>query len=95
MAKIPELKTRREAREFWDTHDLTDYLEDLEPVAEEIFVRPRAKQQILSIRIERRLVELLKKLAARKGLATSSLVRSWIMERLQEELKTGGQKRGS
>ncbi|MGQ9477607.1 MAG: CopG family antitoxin [Candidatus Bipolaricaulia bacterium] len=95
MAKIPELKTRREAREFWDTHDLTDYLEDLEPVAEEIFVRPRSKQKVLSIRIERRLAELLKKLAARKGLATSSLVRSWIMERLQEELKTREQKRGS
>ncbi|MCR4403700.1 MAG: BrnA antitoxin family protein [Candidatus Acetothermia bacterium] len=93
MAKIPELKTRREVREFWDTHDLTDYLEDLEPVTEEIFVRPRSKQKVLSIRIERRLAELLKKLAARKGLATSSLVRSWIVERLEEELKTGG--RGS
>lgn len=88
MAKLPELKTKREAREFWDTHDLTDYLKELELVTEEIFVQPRGKQQIFSIRMERHIVELLRKLATQKGLEASSLVRSWIMERLQEELKT-------
>lgn len=85
MARIPELKTREEAREFWDTHDLTDYLEDLELVEEEIFIRPK-KKQIVSIRMERRLVEILKELAARRGLPYSALVRSWILERLRQEL---------
>jgi hypothetical protein len=87
MAKIPLLKTRKEAREFWDTHDVTDYWEDLELVEEELFIGPRTKQQILSIRMERRLIEVLKGLAARKGLASSALVRSWILDRLREELK--------
>jgi predicted DNA binding CopG/RHH family protein len=90
MAKLPMLKTRKEAREFWDTHDVTDYLEDLELVKGEIFLRPQAKQQILSIRMERRLIEVLKRLAAHKGLASSALVRSWIIERLREELKSEG-----
>ena len=88
MARIPDLKTREEAREFWDTHDLTDYLEDLEPVEEEIFIRPKEKQ-IVSIRMERHLVEILKELAARRGLPYSALVRSWILERLRQELGRG------
>jgi predicted DNA binding CopG/RHH family protein len=87
MAKLPLLKTRREAREFWDTHDLTSYLQYLEPVDETIFTRHQIKQQILSIRMEHPLVEILKELAARRGLASSALVRSWILERLRRELK--------
>lgn len=87
MARIPQLKTRQEAREFWDTHDLTDYLEELQPVAEEIFIRPKVKRQIISVRMEPRLVKILKQLAARRGVAYSALVRSWILERLRQELK--------
>ena len=32
MAKIPEFETLDEAVEFWETHDSTDYWEDLEEV---------------------------------------------------------------
>ena len=87
MAKLPPLKTRREARDFWDTHDLTDYLEELEPVRAETFTLPKSEQQIISIRMERRLVQLLKRLATERGLAYSALVRNWILERLRQELK--------
>jgi len=88
MARIPDPKTQEEAREFWDTHDLTDYLEDLEPLEEEIFILPKEKQ-IVSICMERHLVEILKELVARRGLPYSALVRSWILERLGQELGRG------
>ena len=29
---IPQFATREEEAEFWDTHDFTDYWDDLEPV---------------------------------------------------------------
>ena len=32
MAKIPEFETLDEAVEFWESHDSTDYLEDMEEV---------------------------------------------------------------
>ena len=35
MAKIPEMSVEEEAL-FWDTHDATDYLDDMEPVEVEI-----------------------------------------------------------
>ena len=30
MAKIPEFKSVKEAAEFWDTHDTTEYFDDME-----------------------------------------------------------------
>lgn len=32
MARLPELETDAEVAEFWDTHDLTDYLEEFTDV---------------------------------------------------------------
>ena len=32
MAKLPEFKSIEEEREFWATHELTDYLDDMEEV---------------------------------------------------------------
>jgi hypothetical protein len=30
MVKIPRFRTEEEMREFWDTHDLSKYFEDME-----------------------------------------------------------------
>lgn len=82
--KIPEFKSYQEEAEFWDTHDLSELEDELELVKEEVFVRP--KKQVVSIRLDRRMVEALKALAVRKGLGYSTLVRMWVMERLRKEL---------
>lgn len=39
MAKIPEFKTLDEAVEFWETHDSTDYVDELEEVQFEVDLR--------------------------------------------------------
>jgi hypothetical protein len=31
-SKVPEFTSREEEAEFWDTHDVTDYLDELRPV---------------------------------------------------------------
>jgi hypothetical protein len=38
--KIPDTDSIRELAEFWDTHDVTDFDDQLEEVAEPVFVRP-------------------------------------------------------
>lgn len=30
--KIPKLKNRQEVADFWGSHDITDYLHELEPI---------------------------------------------------------------
>ena len=39
MAKIPEFETLDEAVEFWESHDSTDYLEDMEEAEFEVDLR--------------------------------------------------------
>ena len=78
--KIPLLKSDKEIAAFWDTHDFTDYIEDTEPADDVVFERsPRAS---IGIRLEREKIMELKRIAHKVGLNYTSLIRSWIIERL-------------
>jgi predicted DNA binding CopG/RHH family protein len=79
--KIPKFKSYKEEAEWWNTHDVTE-VEGLELVKEEVFIKP--KKQIISIRLERRLVDLLKRIAQEKGIGHTTLVRMWVIEKLRE-----------
>jgi hypothetical protein len=41
-SKLPKTDSIQELAEFWDTHDLTDFEEELEEVVEPVFVRGTA-----------------------------------------------------
>ncbi len=81
MGKIPRFKSEKEAREFWDSHNLTDYLEELEEVRAKVFIKP--KKQVVSIRLERSHIEALRTIARRMGLGVTTLNRMWVLERLE------------
>ena len=83
MGKIPEFASDKEAAEFWDTHDLTDFEDELELAEDVVFVKPET--QAISLRMDRRLVDRLKAIAAHKGMGYSPLIRMWITERLRQE----------
>ena len=52
MARIPKFKTDEEIAEFWDTHDLTDFEEELRPAKDIVFVKPQ--RQVMSPRLDRK-----------------------------------------
>jgi len=79
--KIPAFKSHKEEAEWGDTHDVTE-IEGLELVEEGVFFKP--KKQVVSIRLERRLVEQLKRIAQEKGIDHTTLVRMWVIEKLRE-----------
>lgn len=81
MPKIPKFKNDKDAADFWDTHSLVDYEEDLEQVEVE-FVRPE-KRAIL-IHLENSELEKLKLAAKQKGVDHSSLLTMWVKERLAQ-----------
>ena len=83
MGKIPYFKSDREAAQFWDTHSLADFDEELESADDVVFVRPQ--RQIVSLRLDRKVVSALKFLAKRKGLGYSSLLRMWVLEKFYNE----------
>lgn len=84
--RIPEFKTEEEERDFWQTHDTTEYVEDMEDVTSEVEV-VRPKKQHTSLRMDQTMMSEIRKLAEEKGMGYQTLMRSWIYERLAEEKK--------
>ena len=87
--KLPTTDSIEELARFWDTHDLTDFEEDLEEAAEPVFVR--ANGTSLSIELQPMEAQRLKKIARSKGIKETTVLRQWILERLHESSWSGRQ----
>ena len=85
--KLPNTDSIAELARFWDTHDLTDFEDDLEEAGEPVFVR--AKDTSLSIALQPTEAQHLKKIARSKGVKETTVLRKWILERLHESSRTG------
>lgn len=79
--KLPNTDSIQELAAFWDTHDLTDFEDELEEITEPVFAR--SKGSSLSIDLKPSEAQRLKKIARSKGLKESTVARRWIVERLQ------------
>ncbi|MDQ7839257.1 MAG: CopG family antitoxin [Thermodesulfobacteriota bacterium] len=92
--KIPKFKSEEEEIHFWDTHSLADYWDDTEEVREPIqvseelrkkIIKRRENKQLLTIRIEKDLIEKAKKVARKKAIGYQTQMRMWIAEGIQRE----------
>jgi len=79
--KLPTTDSVEELAKLWDTHDLTDFEEDLEEVTEPVFVR--AKGASLSIVLPPQDVRRLRGIARAKGVKETTVLRQWILEKLR------------
>ena len=75
--KMPQTDSIQELAQFWDTHDLTDFEEQLEEVSGTVFERSTVK-----IHLESDEVETIRKLASSRGVSHATLIREWILERI-------------
>jgi predicted DNA binding CopG/RHH family protein len=80
--KVPKFRNSKEEREFWDTHDSTDYLEDFEVAKDVVFVRP--KKEVISLRLDPKIVRKLKELADKEGLPPTTYARMLIIKGIRE-----------
>lgn len=76
--KLPETDSIQELAHFWDSHDLTDFEDDLEVVAAPVFERPR----MVTIRLESDEANAVSRIAESKGMADVDLIRQWVVERI-------------
>jgi predicted DNA binding CopG/RHH family protein len=76
--KLPQTDSIQELTQFWDTHDLTDFEEELEEVAEPIFERAAT----LTLRLEQSEAEAVKRMAESQGVADVDLIRGWVLEKI-------------
>src|SRR6266446_4031572 len=88
-SKLPRIDSIKKLAEFWDTHDLTDYEDELEEVAEPVFVRGAA----IKVRLESREAEAVERMAQAKGVSQEELLRGWVLEKLARRSNSRRSKR--
>ena len=79
--KIPESDSVEELAHFWDTHDLTDFEDQLENVPKRAFERKR--ETVIPVRLRRQEVEEVKRVAKTRGVREATLLRQWVREKLR------------
>ena len=79
--KVPKFKSLKEERDFWDTHDSTDYHDDFKVTKEVVFVR--AKKEVISLRLEPKVIQKLRELADKEGLVPTAYARMLIVKGVQ------------
>jgi hypothetical protein len=77
-SKLPKMDSIQALAEFWDTHDLTDFENELEEVAEPVFVRGRD----IKLHLQAREAGAVQQMAHAKGLSPAELIRGWVLEKL-------------
>ncbi len=80
--RIPDFATREEEAAWWDSHSITDYLDELEPVKVRF---ARNLSNPLAVRFDPRDRAELTRHAKAKGIGPSTLIRMWVKERLRLE----------
>ncbi len=83
--RIPNFRTEAAEAKFWDTHDTTDYLADLQEDTETVFLRPEARVIELAPAMWS---ELLAE-AHRRRTTPQRLVQKWLKERLAPAARSG------
>jgi predicted DNA binding CopG/RHH family protein len=82
ISRIPQFTTREEEAAWWDTHDITDYLDELKPVRAHF---AKNLSEGLTVRLDSETMHKLREQAERQGIGPTTLIRMWVMERLRAE----------
>lgn len=86
LKEIPKFKTEDEEREFWATHDSTDYF-DWDKAELAIFPNLKPTTRSISLRLPISMLERLKVAANKRDVPYQSLIKMFLKERLDQEIK--------
>jgi predicted HicB family RNase H-like nuclease len=78
-SKLPQTDSIEELARFWDTHELTQFEDELEEVVEPVFERETA----ITFRLQPEEAEVVNEMAASQGVPDTDLIYRWVREKLQ------------
>jgi hypothetical protein len=78
---IPQTDSIRELAEFWDSHDVTDFDDELTEVKEVIF--QRRDEGVLELHLAPAEATAVKRLAEKRGVASTELIEEWVRQKVQ------------
>lgn len=87
MKKIPRLKSEAEEREFWAKADSADYI-DWSEAKRIVFPNLKPSLRTISLRLPESMLEELKLLANKHDVPYQSLIKLFLAERIEKELKS-------
>ena len=85
MKKIPKFRNEDEEREFWATHDSTEYINWSE-AKETLMPNLKPTLKTISIRLPEMMIEELKLIANKRDVPYQSLMKMFLAERVEQEL---------
>jgi len=86
MKKIPEFENEDQEREFWADRDSTEIL-DWSKAKRAVFPNLKPSTKTISLRLPQTMLEELKLLANKRDVPYQSLLKMFLSERIDDELK--------
>ena len=86
LKKTPKFKNESEERAFWAEHDSTDYV-DFSGAEQVSFPNLKPSTKTISIRLPEYLLNKLKLIANKKDVPYQSLIKIYLAEKTEAELK--------
>jgi predicted DNA binding CopG/RHH family protein len=84
--KIPKFKNEAEERLFWQKHDSSDYL-DWSDAEDTVLPKLKPSTRSISLRLPESMIEELKVLANKRDVPYQSLLKIFISEKIDAELR--------
>ena len=86
MKKIPKFSSEAEERKFWREADSTEYV-DWSKARRGVFANLKPSLRTISIRLPESMIEELKVLANKRDVPYQSLLKVFLGEKIEEELR--------
>ena len=80
-SSISEATSYKEAGEFWDTHDLTEFWDKTKKASFEVDI----ESEITYYAVDKMLSEKIQAIAQKRGVTADTLINLWVQEKLREQ----------
>jgi predicted DNA binding CopG/RHH family protein len=86
LKKIPRFRGEDGEAKFWTVHDSTEYV-DYSKAKRPLFPKLKPSTETISLRLPKSLLENLKVLANKRDIPYQTLLKSFLADRVEEELR--------
>ena len=90
-SKIPKFESEEQESAFWDKNDSTDFI-DWSKGKVRVFPELKPSVKTISLRLPESLLAGLKVLANKRDIPYQSLLKIFLAERIEKEMKSGSKK---
>ena len=82
ISKIPNFKNKEEEAKFWETHSVSEFLDELKPVKVKF---AKKLSEGITIRFDKLTLNKIREVAHERGIGPTTLARMWILDNLKRQ----------